>query len=212
MIVRRQVLAVAAVLAVALACWIILLRGVSMMGGPARFVGVWVTMMAAMMLPAAGPMVAAYTGIGRERASVSAFVLGYLAVWTACGLAVYGIGLQLPERRWLAAAGLIGAGVYQLTPLKDACLRRCRAPLGFVARRWRGGRRGAFSMGAEHGAWCVGCCAGLMAALFALGIMNLAWMAAVALLILVEKAIPGGAALARATGVGLIAAGVVVLA
>jgi predicted metal-binding membrane protein len=142
-----------------LVCWVILLRGVSMMGGRVTFVGVWVTMMAAMMLPAAAPMVAAYAGIGRERASVSAFVLGYLAVWTACGFAVYWVGLELPDWGWLAAAGLIGAGVYQLTPLKDACLRRCRAPLGFVTRRWRSGRGGAFSMGAEHGAWCAGCCA-----------------------------------------------------
>jgi predicted metal-binding membrane protein len=148
-----------------------------MMGGLPTFVGVWVTMMAAMMLPAAAPMVAAYAGIGR-----------------------------------LAAAGLTGAGIYQLTPLKNACLRRYRAPLGFVTRRWRSGPVGAFSMGAEHGTWCAGCCAGLMVALFALGIMNLAWMAAVALLILVEKALPGGERLARTAGAGLIAAGVVVLA
>jgi predicted metal-binding membrane protein len=208
---RRQTLAVAAVLAGALACWIVLLRGMSMMGGPVTFVGVWATMMAAMMLPAATPMVAAYAGIGRERASTPAFVLGYLAVWTTSGLAVYWIELRLPSLSWLAAAGFIGAGLYQLTPLKNACLRRCRAPLGFVVRRWRNGPLGAFSMGLEHGAWCAGCCAGLMVALFALGMTNLAWMAAVALVILAEKALPGGTHLARVSGVGLIVAGVVVL-
>ena len=116
------------------------------------------------------------------------------------------------SRSWLAAAGLIGAGFYQLSPLKNVCLRRCRAPLGFVLRRWRDGPLGAFSMGLEHGAWCAGCCAGLMVALFALGLMNLAWMAAVALLILAEKALPGGTRVAQVCGVGLIAAGALVLA
>ena len=184
----------------------------SIMGGLVTFVGVWATMMAAMMLPAAAPMVAAYAGVGHERASTPAFVLGYLSVWTTSGLAVYGIGMQLPSWSWLAAVGLIGAGLYQLTALKNACLRRCRAPLGFVMRRWRDGPLGAFSMGLEHGAWCAGCCAGLMVALFALGMMNLAWMAGVALLILAEKALPGGTRIASVSGVGLIAAGVVVLA
>lgn len=209
---RRRTIAVAGVLAGALACWIVLLRGVNSMGGPVTFVAVWVTMMAAMMLPAAVPMVAAYAGIGRERASTPAFVLGYLAVWTVFGLAAYWIGIQLPHWSWLAGAGLAGAGLYQLLPLKDACLRRCRAPLGFVMQRWRGGPLGAFSMGLEHGAWCAGCCAGLMVSLFALGMMSLAWVAAVALLILAEKVLYGGERVARVSGVALIAAGIVMLA
>jgi predicted metal-binding membrane protein len=208
---RQQTLAVVAVLTVALVCWIVLLRGMSTMGGLVTFVAVWVTMMAAMMLPAAVPMVAAYAGIGREHASTPAFVLGYLAVWTALGLAAYWIGSELPHWSRLPALGLIGAGLYQLTPLKNACLRRCRAPLGYVLRRWRGGPLGAFSMGSEHGAWCAGCCAGLMVALFALGMMRVAWMAAVALLILAEKVLPGGERVARVSGVGLIAAAVAVL-
>lgn len=103
-------------------------------------------------------------------------------------------------------------GLYQLTPLKDVCLPLCRAPLGFVVRRWRDGPVGAFSMGVEHGAWCAGCCTGLMVALFALGMTNIAWMAAVALVILAEKAVPGGERLARVTGFALITAGAVVLA
>lgn len=208
---RSQTLAVVALLAVALACWIVAFRGMSMMGGLGPFLGVWVTTMAAMMLPSAAPMVAAYAGIGRERASTPAFVLGYLGVWTTFGLAAYLLGSELPNWSWLAGAGLVLAGLYQLTPLKDACLRHCRAPLGFVMRRWRDGPVGAFSMGVEHGAWCAGCCTGLMVALFALGMMNLAWMAAVALLILGEKVLPGGERLARTTGLALIAAGAVVL-
>ena len=213
MTLRRQTLAVAALLAGALVCWIVLLRGMSMMGGLVTFVMVWVTMMAAMMLPAAAPMVAAYAGIGREHASTPTFVFGYLAVWTAFGLAAYWIGMELPDWSWLAAAGLAGAGLYQLTPLKEACLRRCRAPLGFVLRRWRDGPLGAFTMGLEHGAWCAGCCVGLMVALFAVGMANLAWMAAVALVILAEKALPVGERVARVSGIGLIAAaGIVVVA
>ncbi len=170
MTLRRQTLVVAAVLAVALACWIAALRGMSMMGGLAPFVGVWATTMAAMMLPSATPMIAAYAGIGGERASPVAFVLGYLAVWTTYGVAVYGIGRELPSWDRLAAVGLV-----------------------------------------LHGAWCAGCCTGLMVALLALGMSNLAWMAAVALLILAEKALPGGEALARVAGIALVVAGAVLL-
>jgi predicted metal-binding membrane protein len=209
---RRGTFATGALLTAALACWIVAFRGMSMMGGVGPFLGVWVTTMAAMMLPSAAPMVVAYAELGRARASPPAFVLGYLTVWTAYGLAAYAIGMELPNWSWLAGAGLVLAGLYQLTPFKSGCLRRCRAPLGFVTRRWRAGRLGALSMGVEHGGWCAGCCTGLMLALFALGMMNLAWMAAVALLILAEKALPGGDRLARATGLALIAAGALVLA
>jgi predicted metal-binding membrane protein len=209
---RRQTFAVATLLATALTCWIVALRGMSMMGGLGPFIGVWVTTMAAMMLPSAAPMVVAYAGIGRERASTPTFVLGYLAVWATYGVAAYVVAMELPDWSWLAGGGLVLAGLYQLTPLKDVCLRHCRAPLGFVVRRWRDGPVGAFSMGVEHGAWCAGCCTGLLVALFALGMTNLAWMAAVALLILAEKALPGGELLARVTGFALITAGAVVLA
>ena len=211
-ILRRQTFAVAALLGATLTCWIVAFRGVSMMGGLGPFIGVWVTTMAAMMLPSAAPMVVAYAGIGRERASTPQFVLGYLAVWTAYGLAAYVVAMELPDWSWLAGAGLVLAGLYQLTPLKDVCLRHCRTPLGFVVRRWRDGPVGAFSMGVEHGAWCAGCCTGLMVALFALGMTNLAWMAAVALVILAEKALPAGERLPRVTGFALITAGAVVLA
>jgi predicted metal-binding membrane protein len=211
-ILSRQAFAVTALLAGALACWIVAFHGMSMMGGLGPFVGVWITTMAAMMLPSVTPMVVAYTGIGGERASTPVFVLGYLAVWTTYGLAAYLVAMELPDWSWLAGVGLLIAGLYQLTPLKNVCLRNCRAPLGFVMRRWRSGFIGAFSMGVEHGASCAGCCTGLMVALFALGMTSLAWMAAVALLILLEKALPGGERAARVTGFALIAAGTAVLA
>lgn len=170
------------------------------------------TTMAAMMLPSAAPIVVAYTGIGGDRGSTPTFVLGYLAVWMTYGLAAYLVGMELPNWSWFGGAGLLLAGLYQLTPLKNVCLRNCRAPFGFVMRRWRGGPVGAFSMGVEHGAWCAGSCTGLMVALFGLGMTNLAWMAAVALLIVVEKALPSGERAARVTGFALIAAGTAVLA
>src|SRR4051812_12013862 len=211
-ILHRQALAVSAVLAASLACWVVAYRDSTMMGGLGPFVEVWVTSSAAMMLPAAAPMVIAYSGVGHGRRSTPVFVLGYLAVWTALGLVAYAVGQELSRWSRLGGAGLLLAGLYQLTPLKDVCLRRCRAPLGFVVRRWRDGRLGALAMGVEHGAWCSGCCAGLMVALFALGMASLAWMAAVALLILAEKTVAGGDRLARAAGLALVVAGVTVLA
>jgi predicted metal-binding membrane protein len=210
---HRTTFTAAGVVGAALACWIVALRGMSMMGGLGPFVAVWVTTMAAMMLPSTVPMVVAYTGLGRERSSTTAFVLGYLVVWTAYGLVAYAVAMLLPD--WssseLAGAGLMIAGVYQLTPLKAMCLRHCRTPVGFLTRRWRPGRIGALSLGIEHGAWCAGCCTGLMLALFALGMDNLAWMAAVALLILAEKVLPHGERLVVPTGAALLVAGAAVL-
>jgi predicted metal-binding membrane protein len=143
----------------------------------------------------------------RDRGSVDravsswVFVGGYLLTWTVFGLLAYGVyvgvrRLSIPELSWhrggpyLAGGVLLAAAIYQLTPIKDACLRRCRAPLDFVLSHWRDGPLGALRMGIVHGAWCVGCCWGLMAALFALGVMSLTWMVAVAGLIAVEKLLP----------------------
>ena len=122
---------------------------------------------------------------------VALFVVGYVGAWTAYGLAAYGVfraargpppGVPRlgPGRAVVAGAAVAAAGVYQLTPLKRACLRHCRTPLHFVMHRWRPGAAGAVAMGLEHGAWCVGCCLGLMLALFAVGVMSVAWMALVA--------------------------------
>ena len=183
-------------------------------GSASFFVGTWVVMMAAMMFPSVAPMVATYVGLQRGRrakgmdapsGAVGLFVAGYLVTWTLAGITAYGLleagraldggALAWDEGgRWLAAGVLFAAAAYELTPLKYACLRRCRGPLGFVIEHWRDGRIGALRMGLVHGGWCVGCCWALMAALFALGAMSIAWMALIALLIAVEKLLPWRAA------------------
>jgi predicted metal-binding membrane protein len=173
------------------------------LGALGWFLGVWVVMMAAMMFPSVSPTVALYARMAHRRrpAAPLVFAAGYLVTWTAAGLLAYGafalgrevLGAPLAwDRggRWLAGATLAAAAVYELTPLKDMCLTKCRSPLAFLLGSWRDGLRGAFELGARHGAWCVGCCWALMAALFALGVMSLAWMAFVAALIALEKTFP----------------------
>jgi predicted metal-binding membrane protein len=189
------------------------------------FVGVWVVMMAAMMFPSVSPTVALYARMARRKTPVAplVFVGGYLATWTAAGVAAYaatevGRGLLGSELtwsrggRWLAGGTLVVAAVYELTPLKDVCLGKCRGPLGFLIGRWRDGLSGAFELGARHGAWCVGCCWALMASLFALGVMSVAWMAFVAALIAVEKTLPWGRVVTYVTAAILLVLGVVLIA
>jgi predicted metal-binding membrane protein len=167
------------------------------------FVGIWVVMMAAMMVPSAIPTVALYARLSRARSLLRPllFAAGYLAVWGATGLAAFaaatfggrmagGFLAWDDAGRWVAGATVLAAAVYQLTPLKDACLSRCRNPLAFLLGSWRPGTLGAFRMGASSGLWCAGCCWALMASLFALGVMSLRWMALVAAIVLVEKALP----------------------
>ncbi|MBX5459912.1 MAG: DUF2182 domain-containing protein [Steroidobacteraceae bacterium] len=148
---------------------------------------------------------------------------GYLACWLAFAVAAAGLqfafqrrGLISPMVLWsrsavLSAAVLIGAGLWQLSPLKHACLRHCRGPIHFLTRRYRPGPTGAFVMGLEHGAWCVGCCWTLMAVLFVAGVMNLAWIALLTVLVLIEKLAPAGPIVSRITGALLIAWGVATL-
>ncbi len=169
----------------------------------------WVVMMAAMMFPSIAPMVLAHAAAERERkaprrgraGATGAFVAGYLLCWTAFGLAAYGLlelgrTLHLGILSWdrggayLAGAVVLAAAAYQLTAPKSACLSKCSAPRDFVRRHWHDGLGGSLRMGIEHGAWCIGCCWALMAALFALGAMNVAWMAFVAALIAIEKLAP----------------------
>jgi predicted metal-binding membrane protein len=189
------------------------------------FVGVWVVMMAAMMFPAVSPTVALYARMTRTQDVVRPllFTASYLVVWGAAGAAAYGVydaGARLlgtrvswsGAGRWMAAAVIAFAAVYELTPLKNACLARCRSPLGFLLGAWRDGRRGAVRLGSAHAAWCLGCCWALMAALFALGVMSIAWMAVVAAMITVEKTLPWRRAAVALTAAALLAAAVMVVA
>lgn len=172
------------------------------LGALGWFVGVWVVMMAAMMLPAVSPAVALYARMTRQSfARPAAFTSGYLVVWGAAGIVAYALyelgrhalGAQLAWHvggRWLAGGVLAAAAFYELTPLKDVCLSKCRSPLGFLLGTWRDSVGGAFTMGSKHAAWCLGCCWALTAALFALGVMSILWMAVVAALITIEKVLP----------------------
>jgi predicted metal-binding membrane protein len=184
----------------------------------------WWVMMIAMMTPSAAPLVLLYGRVLRHHAGpgrqgpVPSFSLlaGYLGVWLLFSLAAAAVqlGLQhtglvssmmLWSKSALLSAGILGAaGLYQLTPLKRACLRQCRGPVQFLTRHWRPGRSGAFLMGAKHGAYCAGCCWMLMALLFVGGVMNLAWIGAIALLVLAEKLAPGGIWLGRLAGAALL--------
>jgi predicted metal-binding membrane protein len=167
------------------------------------FLGIWVVMMAAMMLPSAIPTVTLYGRLARERTPLSSllFAAGYLAVWAAAGLVAFALaeagrgiagGVLAWDRagRWAAGTTLLVAAAYQLTPLKDACLTRCRTPLGLLLGSWRSGRLGGFRLGLSSGAWCAGCCWALMTSLFALGVMSIAWTALVAALVALEKMLP----------------------
>ncbi|HEU5244354.1 MAG TPA: DUF2182 domain-containing protein [Gaiellaceae bacterium] len=195
------------------------------LGALGWFIGVWIVMMAAMMLPAVSPTVALYARMTRQRslARPVAFTGGYLVVWGAAGIAAYALyelgrhALDSPLAwnsggRWLAGTVLVVAAVYELTPLKDVCLSKCRSPFGFLLGTWRDGLGGAFSMGSRHAAWCLGCCWALMAALFALGVMSILWMAVVAALITIEKLVPWRRLAVWSTAVILLALGLGVLA
>jgi predicted metal-binding membrane protein len=189
------------------------------------FLGVWIVMMAAMMFPSVAPTVALYSRMTSERSPLSPllFAAGYLVTWGGAGLLAFAIAaagsgiagdVLAWDRagRWVAGGTLIVAAVYELTPLKDVCLGKCRSPLGFLLGSWRGGRSGALRMGAKNGAWCAGCCWALMASLFALGVMSILWMAFVAGLIAAEKTVPWRRAASYGTAAILLALGVLLLA
>jgi predicted metal-binding membrane protein len=184
----------------------------------------WAVMMVAMMLPSAAPMILMFATVNRRRLEggqapyvpTGLFALAYLCVWTAFSiLAALGewalrATALLPGATLTPLAGglvLIAAGIYQLTPLKYACLSRCRTPLGFLMGSWREGRAGAFAMGVRHGVFCVGCCWLLMALLFVSGMMNPAWIALIAGFVLIEKVLPHGKLVSWTAGVVLIACG-----
>jgi predicted metal-binding membrane protein len=185
----------------------------------------WWIMMMAMMLPSAAPMILLFAMVNRRQRENGApyvptgiFAAGYVLVWGVFSLVAVGAqwGLErsglmssmMASTSALLGAGLlIGAGIYQLTPLKHACLRHCRSPIFFISHHWRPGDLGALRMGIEHGAFCTGCCWFLMALLFYGGVMNLYWIVGIALFVLLEKTLPAGHWLGRVTGGLLIAWG-----
>ena len=221
----------------ALAGWLVLYWGATHMGSPAAQLAMpmadwsatnwlavfimWVVMMAAMMLPTAMPMVSVFGTLNRRRGEAgrtAAFVAGYLALWTAFAAAATAAQWTLQTKGFLSpmivsmspvlsAALLVIAGLFQFTPLKHACLRACRAPLGFLLTDWRDGLWGAVRMGVRHGLYCLGCCWALMALLFVGGAMNLLWIVALTLVVATEKIAPKGEILARALGALMIGAG-----
>ena len=186
----------------------------------------WVVMMVAMMVPSASPMILMYGTLHRRQhhqenpmSAISMFSLGYLTSWAAFSLvatlaqwALHSAALLSPMERTtssvLEGVLLLAAGVFQWTPLKHACLSRCRTPLGFLLNEWREGARGAFIMGIRHGTFCVGCCWLLMALLFVTGVMNLLWVAIIAAFVLIEKVLPVDKWVSLASGSVLIVSGV----
>jgi len=190
----------------------------------------WIVMMAAMMVPSAAPMVLAFARISRARAptpglmtSGAAFLLGYLALWAVFSLfattvqgLLHAAALLSPSMASaspiFSGAVLIAAGIYQFTPLKRVCLSKCRTPLAFLIAEWREGSRGALVMGLRHGLYCVGCCWVVMALLFVAGVMNLVWIALLALVVLAEKALPYGQGVGRVLGIAAVAWGAWLLA
>lgn len=223
-------------LAVAAVCWFVVVR---LMGGAHErdhpgalgfFVGIWALMMAAMMLPSVWPTVLVYQRLQaarRERGEHGVpmgpglLVVGYLAAWTVAGLVGFAIlragrSMQVDALSWdrggplLAGGVIVAAAVYQLTPLKDVCLRHCRGPFRFLLEHWRPGSLGAVRMGVRHGVWCIGCCWALMASLFALGIMSIPWMVVIAAFIGAEKLLPWRRTATGAVTVALLVLGIAV--
>lgn len=211
-------LTIGPLLAVAVLCWAVLVQRMGGVDGGSGadpgtlgfFTGMWTVMMAAMMLPSVWPVILVYRRLQaarRDRGShpvslgPALLLIGYLAAWTAAGLIGFAIltagrAVEIDALSWdrggplLAGGVIVAAAAYQLTPLKDVCLRRCRGPFSFLLEHWRPGAWGAVQMGARHGLWCIGCCWALMASLFALGVMSIPWMALIAVFIAVEKLLP----------------------
>jgi len=224
-----------ALAALAAAGWAVIVVQAGSMGSGAGakglallpFLGLWILMMAAMMLPSVAPVAVLWTrAIGgtstrpRRAARMSMFLSGYLLAWAACGLVAFA-ALTGTERlltaspttaKWLGISIFVAAGLYQLTPWKDWCLRRCRSPIGALL-HYVGfkGRSRDLRVGIHHGVTCVGCCWGLMIVLIAVGVMNLAAMAALAIVIFAEKLTRHGRLFGQAVGIVLVASGVVAI-
>jgi predicted metal-binding membrane protein len=187
----------------------------------------WAIMMVAMMLPSAAPTILLVAALSPQRsgsapASAVFFGMGYLLVWFGFSLGATALEWGLNEASLLsetmalgsmlvAGSILVGAGIYQWTPLKDTCLRHCRSPVSFLVQNWREGALGAIWTGVRHGSFCLGCCWMLMALLFVGGVMNLVWIGAIALLVLIEKVVPWGGRMSRIAGIVLAGWGVATL-
>ncbi len=215
--------------AMSVACPMCMGTGKPLMAAMSLFMLMWATMMAAMMLPSIAPMVMLFDQVSRRRresggsyVQVGVFVAGYMAAWVLSGIAAFaavkivqwGLGVAPALHRYnepVAGATLVIAGLYQWSPLKHGCLKHCQSPLMFVLQHWRDGRAGAMLMGLKHGLFCIGCCWGLMLVLFAVGLMNLAWMAGLAVVMSVEKISGHGAAVGKAAGLFLLGAGALLL-
>lgn len=230
---RRERLVVAAGVALlALLCWWYLLAGAAGSSGMAAMdappfsalVVMWWLMMVAMMLPSAAPAILLYARVRHARggdpaiADTWVFLTGYLAVWLFFSVAA-AVAQQLAANSAMAIDGrfaqgalLLAAGLYQLSPLKNACLAECRSPAEFISRHWRSGGRGAVVLGVRHGLYCLGCCWTLMALLFVGGVMNFVWIVGLTVVVAVEKLAPRGPLIGKATGVVLAAWGVARLA
>jgi len=191
-------------------------------GEAAAFVATWAIMMAAMMLPSAAPMIGLYAATQRNAASrsakaaaVASFALTYLALWAVTGLPIYFASLALmavapATLAYAIAAVLLAAGIFQLSPLKQVCLRHCRSPLGFLLGHWRAGWRGGLAIGWAHALYCLGCCWALMVVLVVAGAMGLPWVLLIACFVAAEKLLPRGESIARIAGVVLALLGVAV--
>ena len=228
---RQRIAILVVLLGLAAVGWVVFLRqatepmemhedmgpDLTMGGSWPLFLAMWVAMMVAMMFPAAAPMIVMYARMRQsDPPSVALFTGSYIGLWFVFGLGAYlasaGIETAASRSEWVAmnwgragGALLVMAGVYQLTPLKDICLRQCRTPLSFVMTRWQDGRAGAVRMGLVHGLYCVGCCWLLFLILVPLGVMNVAAMAAVAALVFAEKVVP------RGRGIGILAAAAMIV-
>jgi len=234
----ERYLILVSLLAIAAAAWALLAwqsaamdeeMSLTMGLSPLVFIALWFAMMVAIMFPTAAPMILMFARVhnrrreeGRNFVPTWVFASSYLLIWAAAGLAAYGaavLGDELAgQSMWLmdnaARIGggvIIAAGLYQLSPLKRACLGKCRTPLGFILGSWRDGVGGSFRMGLEHGVYCLGCCWLLFAILFPLGMMNIAVLALITLLIFAEKSTPFGRHVAALAAVALIAYGILVV-
>ena len=223
---NRLIVSVSAVCIAGLS-WIVLIAGHTLLhpgmglGAPAAFAAafaMWMVMMVAMMLPAVMPWILLFSSTSASRGaslgSTALFTGGYFAVWAVFSAVAAAFQLILQRGAWLTGhdpqsgpilggALLIGAGLFQLTPLKAACLAHCRSPLSFFLARWLDGPAGALRMGTRHGLYCLVCCWALMSLSFALGVMNVLWMAVMTMMLCVEKIAPGGQGFRRVFGAAL---------